>query len=249
MWRIAGRVARWIGYELVPRGVRGAVSPERLREFREQLRWVRTQAGDFVVREEFRDDREEHPKRYIDYECEFASEQMARYRPRRVLDVGSYRHWLIGVMAAIEVTTVDVRKRESALANERILTCDATELEVAPESFDMVVTLNTVEHMGLGRYGDHVDLGADRRAVDKMIQAVRRGGHFVFSVPVTRGKPCLAFNSHRIYTLDMVREWVRDLAPRGERFVKKRPARVCDAEQVTAVEGDFDVYCGAYEKR
>lgn len=154
---LANRVLRMRGYEVNLRRLKRTYRPEIEARFRSELARVREQTVDFVVVEDLRDDSDQHPIHYIDFECEFASQQIGRLKPTNILDVGSYRHWLIGVMANTKVLTVDVRPRESYLANETVMTEDVGDLRMASGLVDMVTTLNTIGHFGLGRYGDRFD--------------------------------------------------------------------------------------------
>lgn len=241
--RIAAGVRRRLGLPSMP-----AFPREIEARFRCQLAKIRAHCPQFAVIEEFRDESQMHPVHYRDFECEFASEQVRRCAPGTILDVGSYRAWLAGLMAHYHVTTVDVRERYSDLANETCVTQDVRDLALAPASVDMVTTLHTIEHFGLGRYGDEFDPEGDRKAIASLLRVIRPGGHFLFSVPVTAGQPCIAFNSHRIYSMDMVREWVPRLRLVDEIFIKRKPARRCTRAELAAGLGEFDVYCGCYSK-
>jgi len=218
------------------------------KRFRDQAEEMEQRRGEFVVIEEFRDDSQAHPVHYRTYECEFASEQIAQIKPAEILDVGSYRDWLAGVMAHYPVTTVDVRERSSNLSNENIVNQDVRRLELEDNSIGMVSTLHTIEHFGLGRYGDEFDPDGDKKAISNFLRVIKPGGHFLFSVPVTAGDPCIAFNSHRIYSMNMVREWMRDLSLKDEIFIKRKPARVCKEAELATSLGEFDTYCGCYCK-
>ena len=180
---------------------------------------------------------------YRTFECEFASEQIAQINPATVLDIGSYRDWLAGVMASYPVTTVDVRERKSNLSNEKIINQDVRNLNMADNSMDMVSTLHTIEHFGLGRYGDEFDPDGDKKAISHFLRVIKPGGHFLFSVPVTAGDACIAFNSHRIYSMNMVREWMQDLTLKNEVFIKRKPAKLCDESELATRLGEFDTYC------
>jgi hypothetical protein len=62
--------------------------------------------------------------------------------------------------------------------------------------------MHTVEHIGLGRYGDPIDPDGDLKAAKELERAVASGGSLLFVVPV--GKPQIQFNAHRIYSYKMV---------------------------------------------
>jgi len=223
--------------------------PDVYKRFHDQAEEMKRRYCEFVVIEEFRDESQAHPMHYRNYECEFASEQIAQIMPKKILDVGSYRDWLAGVMASYSVITVDVRDRITSLTNETIINQDVRNLNMADNSMDMVSTLHTIEHFGLGRYGDEFDPDGDMKAVSNFLRVIKPGGHFLFSVPVTAGRPCIAFNSHRIYSMDMVREWVLELSLEGEVFIKRKPAKLCDESELATRLGEFDIYCGCYTKK
>jgi SAM-dependent methyltransferase len=241
------RVLCRLGFRLQPVGPEG-LDADTANRFARQLETARREAGAWTVREELRDDSRPHPVSYIDFECEFASAEIARIDPDRIFDIGSYRHWLLGVMSGRRAITLDVRERETRLANETAITADVRDMDLPDETFDMVVSLHTIEHFGLGRYGDPFDMEGCRKGIGQIIRVLRPGGRLVFSVPVTRGAPCVAFNSHRIFTRDLIWEWFAPLLPEREAFIKKRPGRWCAWEEVTDEPGNWDVYIGCYRK-
>lgn len=64
--------------------------------------------------------------------------------------------------------------------------------------YDLVTCLSTIEHVGLGRYGDDLDPEADFRLAEAMRALVRPGGILILSFPV--GRPCVLFNAARVYS-------------------------------------------------
>jgi len=189
-----------------------------------------------------------HPAEYRDYECAFAAEQIGRLAPRSLLDVGSYRHFLIGLMASRQVTTLDVRPRAALLPNETVVTADAKDPNLPPNSFDLVLCLSTLEHFGLGRYGDEVDFDADRAAFSGLAGLVRPGGHFVYSTSITRFEPSVVFNAHRIYTREVLLGYAAGLRLIEERYYSNRLRRWCAFEEVATQPKRWDVICACYQK-
>src|SRR5262245_12462918 len=80
----------------------------------------------------------EHPWQSHAVQCAFASEQINQLKPKNILDIGSFRQWIIGVTAAYPVTSLDVRPRGQITSNETLITGDSRELSFRSASFDMV---------------------------------------------------------------------------------------------------------------
>ena len=62
--------------------------------------------------------------------------------------------------------------------------------------------MHTIEHIGLGRYGDPIDPTGDLKALDELKRVVKIGGSLLLVVPV--GRPKIMFNAHRIYSFEMI---------------------------------------------
>ncbi|CAJ0606172.1 unnamed protein product [Cylicocyclus nassatus] len=65
------------------------------------------------------------------------------------------------------------------------------------ESYDFSIPFSSIEHSGLGRYGDPIDPSGDLKEVQKVLCLLKRGGLFYLGIP--RGKDALFYNAHRIY--------------------------------------------------
>ena len=116
-----------------------------------------------------------HPFRIQDLEFEFTAYHLRKFNPSSILDIGSYRHFILGLLAHYNVTTLDIRERKSILDNEVIVTCDAKSLSFPNDFFDAVVSLEALPPFGLCRYGDDFDLDADIKAFNEMIRVLKPG--------------------------------------------------------------------------
>jgi SAM-dependent methyltransferase len=187
-----------------------------------------------------------HPYSYKHFECEFA----ARHVPAdgHILDVGSYRLFILGLLARGPVTTLDVRPRKASGSSETILTGDAREIPLDDRSVDCVVSLSSIEHFGLGRYGDPFDPDGDRKAMAEMVRVIRPGGILLFTTTLTRGQPCIAFPRHRIYTLEQIHALCDGLDPVAEEYFSRSLGEGADLERIVHETGQWDVYCGCWRK-
>lgn len=225
------------------------LTPEFKREFYRRLRELRKEPNGFTVFSLPSDDSGEHPLSYIDYECTFATRHLNRLAPQSILDIGSYRHYILGLLSHSPVTTIDVRPRPPASVNETVITADAKKLGLPDASFEAVVSLCAVEHFGLGRYGDTFDIDADKKALAEMIRVLKPNGQLILTTTITRASAGLAFNAHRIYTLEMIREFFTGLTCVEESFYSIGLKRSCKYEELTEDPSSWDLYLGCWERQ
>mmetsp|Transcript_63252 Transcript_63252/g.149904 ORF Transcript_63252/g.149904 Transcript_63252/m.149904 type:complete len:133 (-) Transcript_63252:16-414(-) len=64
-------------------------------------------------------------------------------------------------------------------------------------TFDVALVISSVEHDGLGRYGDPLDPDGDVRAMAEVSSAVKSEGKVLLAVPC--GPDALVWNVHRRY--------------------------------------------------
>uniref|UniRef100_A0A914XFF9 DUF268 domain-containing protein n=1 Tax=Plectus sambesii TaxID=2011161 RepID=A0A914XFF9_9BILA len=64
-------------------------------------------------------------------------------------------------------------------------------------NLDFVVSFSSIEHSGLGRYGDPLDPNGDLREVDKIRCLLKAGGLLYIGLP--SGQDQVVFNAHRLY--------------------------------------------------
>ena len=57
--------------------------------------------------------------------------------------------------------------------------------------------MHTLEHIGLGRYGDPIDPWGWVKGMEELQRVLAPGGRLYFSVPI--GKERVEFNAHRIF--------------------------------------------------
>lgn len=92
-------------------------------------------------------------------------------------------------------TTIDYNKIVSR--DKRIVTKTVEEFNTKPESFNYAISISSIEHSGLGRYGDALDPDGDIESMKWLKTVVRKGGVLFLSVPVSRDEVC--FNDYRQY--------------------------------------------------
>ncbi len=222
--------------------------PEFAASYERTLKELQQNPGGFRIFRDPRYDVGDHPESYMDFECAFAADQIGKLCPDSILDLGSYRHFILGLAARFQITTIDVRRRRSLLDREAVITCSAESLPFPNESFDVVLSLCALEHFGLGRYGDDIDLDADQKAFRHMVRVLKPGGHLIFTTTITRAERSLAFNAHRIYDRRAIRAFCSGLLLVEERYFSHTLQRYCSFDELTDQPGVWDLYCGCWRK-
>jgi len=71
------------------------------------------------------------------------------------------------------------------------------QLESSDELFDAILSYSSIEHDGLGRYGDPINPFGDLERMKKLKRLIKPQGKIYLGVP--NGPDFLYFNAHRIY--------------------------------------------------
>lgn len=119
---------------------------------------------------------------------------------KKHFDIGSRIDGFIAHLIAmnIKVSLIDVRKFPGEVENLRTIVDDATQLkQVSYESIESMSALCSLEHFGLGRYGDPVDPEACFKCFKEIQKRIKQGGHLYISLPI--GKERVEFNAHRVF--------------------------------------------------
>jgi hypothetical protein len=118
------------------------------------------------------------------------------------VDISSSLYFSSIVSAFKQVRFYDYRPAKLNLSNFTSGENNLTHLTFPDNSIKSLSCMHTVEHVGLGRYGDRIDPEGDIQAAKELSRVIASGGSLLFVVPV--GKPRIAFNAHRIYSYGMV---------------------------------------------
>mgnify|MGYP003644126642 CR=1 FL=1 len=117
---------------------------------------------------------------------------------KNVAVVGSETPWIEAVLINLQnkVTTIEYNVPNCEYNN---LQCrDYFEFfEKNSNTFDAIITFSSIEHSGLGRYGDPLDPNGDIKAMECVHANLVDNGLVIWGAPV--GKDALSWNVHRVY--------------------------------------------------
>jgi len=132
------------------------------------------------------------------YHPAWAARVLAIIKPEKHIDISSITSFGTLVSAFIPVEFYDYRPANIHLSNYTSGHADLTSLNFKSNSIYSLSCMHTVEHIGLGRYGDPIDIDGDKKAMKELERVLAFGGNLLFVVPI--GDSRIEFNAHRVYS-------------------------------------------------
>lgn len=143
--------------------------------------------------------------RHYIYHTAWAARYLKKQETTHHIDISSTLFFCGIVSAFLDVDFYDYRPADLELSGLDSKKGDLTQLPWKNDSVKSLSCMHTVEHIGLGRYGDPLDYNGDLKAIKELARVLAVGGDLLFVVPV--GKEArIQFNAHRIYTKQQVVE-------------------------------------------
>jgi hypothetical protein len=117
------------------------------------------------------------------------------FKGKSVLITGSFRPFYEGLCIAEESSEIVVSEYNVPQCRDtRISYLHVNDIN---RKFDVILSISSVEHDGLGRYGDEINPSGDIEAMSKIINSMHDDSVLFLSVPI--GKDKIEWNAHRIY--------------------------------------------------
>lgn len=183
--------------------------------------------------------------RHYVYHTAWAARIIAETKPSLHIDVSSSLYFSAIVSAFCPVKFYDYRPADLHLSALESHAANLSKLPFRDGSIDSLSCMHVVEHVGLGRYGDMLDPDGDLRAIAELKRVLAPGGNFLFVVPI--GRPRIAFNAHRIYAYEQVKECFSDLKMHQFALIPDSPEQGGLVYQATKEMADRQIYgCGCF---
>lgn len=133
------------------------------------------------------------------YQDSWAFEKIVQARPGQHVDVGSQNKFVALLSKVVPVTMVDIRPLSLPLASLRFQAGSILDMPFADGSLESVSSLCVIEHIGLGRYGDPLDVEGTEKALAELKRVTAPGGSLYLSVPLDDINRTY-FNAQRAFT-------------------------------------------------
>jgi len=126
--------------------------------------------------------------------------------PAKHVDVGSRVDGFVAHVATFRpIEVYDIRAMENRILNVTFVQADVCSPDFPFTGYcDSISSLHVIEHIGLGRYGDPIDINGHLKALANIHRALKPAGIFYFSVPI--GPQRIEFNGHRVFGLQYLRD-------------------------------------------
>jgi hypothetical protein len=141
--------------------------------------------------------------RHYIYHPAWATRILKKTNPECHVDISSILYFSTILSAFIPVKFYDYRPANLELSNLESNRIDLLNLDFDDNSIKSLSCMHTVEHVGLGRYGDPIDYDGDLKAMSELARVLAFKGNLLFVVPVGRESK-IQYNAHRIYRKEQV---------------------------------------------
>lgn len=130
----------------------------------------------------------------------YVAQKVFEHKPKKHIDVGSRIDGFVAHVACFrEIEVLDIRPNTTEINNIIFKVIDITSNDLEIVSFyDSISCLHAMEHFGLGRYCDPIDINGWRIAFKNISKMLLPKGVFYLTVP--SGKPKVYFNAHRVFS-------------------------------------------------
>lgn len=147
--------------------------------------------------------------RHYIYHPAWAARIVKEINPDVHVDISSSLYFCSMLSAFVPVDFYDYRPANLNLSGLRSSSADLLALPFKDNSVPSLSCMHTVEHVGLGRYGDILDYDGDVKAMKELVRVLAPKGTLLFVVPIGK-EAIIQFNAHRIYTKeDIVGEFTK----------------------------------------
>lgn len=136
-----------------------------------------------------------------EYFCQdlYVAQKIFRANPTLHVDIGSRIDGFVAHLASFRsVEVFDIRPLSLNIAGIEFRQLDLMDPGNIPENYcDSISCLHALEHFGLGRYGDPINVFGHIAGLKTIAHLLKPQGLFYLSLPI--GRERIEFNSHRVF--------------------------------------------------
>lgn len=100
------------------------------------------------------------------------------------------------------------------------------------KKYDIIISYSSIEHSGLGRYGDPIDPNGDIKVMEQIVEKLNINGRILLGIPI--GKDSIVWNAHRVYGRKRLNILLKDVILSDW---------IGEVDQTYLDTADYTVYC------
>ena len=135
-----------------------------------------------------------------------------KQNPKKHVDIGSRIDGFVAQVASYrKIEVFDIRKNKINFKNILFKKKDINKLDKNLINYcDSLSCLHTIEHFGLGRYGDKIDPEGHIKGFLNILKLLKTNGIFYVSLPISNHNR-VCFDSERLFHPKEILKWSKDL--------------------------------------
>ena len=180
------------------------------------------------------------------YHPAWAARILAQTKPAYHVDISSILSFSTVVSAFVPVKFYDYRPANLNINNFESGFADLKQLSFADNSIASLSCMHTIEHIGLGRYGDEIDPQGDIKSIDELKRVLQSGGNLLFVTPVGRSR--IEFNAHRIYSYEQIIGYFSPLTLKEFSLIPDAGGLISNADPGLVKEQNYGCGCFWFKK-
>jgi hypothetical protein len=157
---------------------------------------------------------------YYDYQNGWAFEKILKNKPKELIDIGSNIAFLVSASKLTKVTTIDIRPHNIPINNLETKIGDILNIPYDNESIEYLSSLSVIEHIGLGRYGDKIDIHGMQKSINEFHRVLKVSGSLLVSFPIGSTNK-IEFNAHRRFSPEKIYEMFNKFKIEEEIYILK----------------------------
>ena len=157
---------------------------------------------------------------YYDYQNGWAFEQILKNKPSELIDIGSNIAYLVSASKLTKVTFIDLRPHNIPIDNLDTKVGDILSIPYDNETVEFLTSLSVIEHIGLGRYGDKIDLQGMQKSINEFHRVLKVNGTLLVSFPIGSSNN-IEFNAHRRFSPEKIYEMFNKFKIEEEIYILK----------------------------
>lgn len=177
------------------------------------------------------------------YQALWAMKHLRQTMPIYHVDISSDIRFVTQLCVWIPTVYVEYRTAPICATGLEHIQGDVIKLPFRDNSIASLSCLHVIEHIGLGRYGDPLNVNGPREALAELQRVIAPEGKLLVSTPI--GQPRTLFNAHRIFAPDYISSMMSSLTLVEFSVVTTRGSYL---ENVRPDDfGNEDYACGLYQ--